>query len=183
MPPASRAEVRWWSGWPPLLLAPAAVLSFAPARSPRWAVMWALAFTIYGGCKWLTWRMTPMADVSAWRHAAYLLAWPGLDAAAFLGTQPEHPPGVADWVGGVRNLAIGLALLFGIARLVAPRSPYLAGWLGMAGVVLTLHFGLFQLLSCLWRRLGAEARPLMNARCGSRPAKSAQLPRARRAIR
>jgi alginate O-acetyltransferase complex protein AlgI len=32
----------------------------------------------------------------------------------------------------------------------------------MAGIVLTLHFGLFHLLSCAWRRVGVEARPLMN---------------------
>lgn len=32
----------------------------------------------------------------------------------------------------------------------------------MAGLVLMLHFGLFQLLSCAWRRLGVQARPLMN---------------------
>ena len=32
----------------------------------------------------------------------------------------------------------------------------------MIGIVLILHFGLFQLLSCFWRSLGIEARPIMN---------------------
>ena len=57
---------------------------------------------------------------------------------------------------------IGVALLFGVARLVAPRSPYAAGWVGMAGIVMVLHFGIFHVLSCAWRRAGVEARPLMN---------------------
>jgi len=39
----------------------------------------------------------------------------------------------------------------------------LAGWLGMIGIVVTLHFGIFHALSCLWRRASVEARPLMHA--------------------
>jgi hypothetical protein len=124
--------------------------------------MWTLAFTIYCGCKWLTWRRTALNRVTRWRHAAYLLAWPGLDAAAFLRGHVGSPPAAPEWAGGLTNLLIGLALFFGIARLVAPQNLYLAGWLGMAGVVLALHFGLFHLLSCAWRLAGVEARPLMN---------------------
>src|SRR6059036_729797 len=41
------------------VLIPGAVLLFAPSDWPRWLVMWTLAFTIYCGCKWLTWRRTP----------------------------------------------------------------------------------------------------------------------------
>jgi hypothetical protein len=125
-------------------------------------MMWTLAVAIYGGCKWLTWRRTPLDRVPAWRHAAYLLAWPGLDPAAFLRGHPECPPRGVEWVRGSRNLLIGIALFFGLARLVAPRSLYFAGWVGMTGLVMSLHFGLFHLLSCGWRRAGIEARPLMN---------------------
>jgi alginate O-acetyltransferase complex protein AlgI len=124
--------------------------------------MWALAFAIYAGCKWLTWWRTPIPGVPTWRHAAYLLAWPGLDAPAFLHEPAEHVPAVADWVRGLVNLIVGIAFFFGVARLVAVQHVFLAGWVGMAGVVLTLHFGLFHLLSCVWRRVGIEARPLMN---------------------
>lgn len=94
-----------------------------------------------------------VADVAA--HASR--AGAGLEARGV-----GHPPRRADWVRGLRNLVIGLALFFGIARFVAPQSSYLAAYLGMAGIVFTLHFGLFQLLSCVWRRAGVEARPLMN---------------------
>jgi alginate O-acetyltransferase complex protein AlgI len=124
--------------------------------------MWTLAFAIYCGCKWLTWRRTPVQNVPAWRHAAYLLAWPGLDAAAFLADDPKEPPSRAEWTRALGNLAAGLVLFFAVARAAAPWNLYAAGWLGMVGIVLTLHFGLFQLLSCAWRRAGVQARPLMN---------------------
>jgi hypothetical protein len=154
--------VKWWRGWSPLVLMPAAVLLFAPPSWPRWVVMWTLAFAIYCGCKWLTWRRTPLEDVPGWRHAAYLLAWPGLDAAAFLRAHSESAPPRKEWIRGLRNLLVGVALFFGVARFVAPHNLYVAGWLGMAGVVVALHFGLFHLLSCGWRYAGVEARPLMN---------------------
>src|SRR5690242_9799595 len=62
-------------GWPPLLLLPVAVVLLAPPEWPRWAFMWALAFSIYAGCKWLTWRRTPAAAAPWWRHVGYLFAW------------------------------------------------------------------------------------------------------------
>jgi hypothetical protein len=56
----------------------------APSAWPRWAYKWV---AIFAGCKWLTWRRTLVAGVPWWRHAGYLLAWPGLDAATFLGAR------------------------------------------------------------------------------------------------
>ena len=41
-------------------------------------------------------------------------------------------------------------------------DPLVHAWLGMIGVVLMLHFGGFQCLSCMWRSLGFCAPPLMN---------------------
>ena len=155
--------VAWWRGWLPFVVLPGAVLWFAPAHWPRWAVMWTLAGAIYCGCKWLTWRRTPVDGVPAWKHAAYLLAWPGLDAAAFLGGRADGRPPRREWLRGVRNVAAGIALFFFVARLAAPHSLYLAAWIGMTGVILVLHFGLFHVLACAWQRAGVEARPLMNA--------------------
>ena len=98
--------------------------------------------------------------VPAWRHAAYLLAWPGLDAAAFLGGMRKLRPRTSEWARALRNLLVGVALFFGVARFVAPYNLYAAGWVGMAGIVLVLHFGLVpvavvRLAPC--RRRGAAA--------------------------
>ena len=132
---------------------------------PRWAVMWVLASSIYIGCKWLTWWRTPIRSAPAWKHAGYLLAWPGLDASAFLNPTPvpsSSAPGAREWFFAAIKLALGLSIIFGVVRLVPAPHPYLTGWVGMIGIVLTLHFGLFHLLSCGWRSLGVDARPLMN---------------------
>jgi hypothetical protein len=132
----------WWQGWLPLAVA------------------------IFFGCKWLTWRRTLVEGVPAWRHAAYLLLWPGLDPATFL--KPEsasavRAPSPREWLFGAAKLGVGLVLLYGVARLIPAPYPYLAGWVGMVGTVMVLHFGAFHLASCFWRSLGVQARPLMHA--------------------
>jgi alginate O-acetyltransferase complex protein AlgI len=138
---------------------------FAPFEWPPWAQMWTLAISIYVGCKWLTWQRTPVANVPAWKHFAYLLAWPGMDAASFLEDGPSANPSPCsydDWIAATAKLTSGVALLFGVARMIPQQHEYVVGWIGMIGIVLILHFGAFQLLSCSWRSNGVQARPLMN---------------------
>ena len=164
--PRTAPTMPWWQGWLPLAVLPPLVLLLAPAAWPRWAVMWTLAFAIWCGCKWLTWRRTPVPGAPAWQHAAYLLLWPGLDPAAFLSPRPSaavRPPTPREWLFGAAKLLAGLVLLYGVARLVPAEYPYLVGWVGMVGTILALHFGSFHLLSCFWRSLGINARPLMHA--------------------
>ena len=154
----------WWRGWTPLLVLPVAVVILIAPAWPRWAVMWALAFAIYVGCKWLTWRRAQAPSAALWRHAGYLLGWPGLDASTFLNPGPIAPTSTGRGRVALRReqAALGVVLLFGGARQIPAEYPYLVGWVGMVGLILTLHFGTFHLLSCAWRRLGVEARPLMN---------------------
>jgi hypothetical protein len=137
---------------------------------PHWAVMWTMAAVVYAGCKWVTWRDAPIHGVPAWKQTAYLLAWPGLDAPSFLDEAQASTVSICrsgDWLGGIRNALCGVVLLFVIARLVPQQRAYVVGWVGMIGIVLTLHFGVFHLLSCVWRSKGVQARPLMNHPLGS----------------
>lgn len=149
-------------GWLPLVLLPIAAIFLTPATWPRWALMWTLAFAIYCGCKWLTWRRCHVRSPIA-KQLAYLLAWPGMDAAAFLGADSKiDPPTAREWLFAGVKVAIGALLFFGVARSILPEHEYWAGWVGMAGLVLMLHFGLFHVLSCFWRSASIDARPLMN---------------------
>ena len=116
---------------------------------------------VYAGCKWLTWHAGAPAG-RGWRHAGYLLAWPGLDAPGFFaaGARAERVRR-AEWLAASASLAAGALLFFAVARTLAA-DLYATGWLGMVGIVLMLHFGTFQLMSCAWRAAGVRARPLMN---------------------
>jgi hypothetical protein len=127
--------------------------------------MWGLAAAVFAGCKWLTWQRTPAPGAPARRHVAYLVAWPGLDAKAFLDPRllpRDRRPTSGEWAFAAGKLALGVALTWSVVRLVPADLPLLRGWVGMAGLIFVLHFGSFHLLSCAWRAAGVDARPLMN---------------------
>jgi alginate O-acetyltransferase complex protein AlgI len=164
--PQRRRHIRPWRGWGPQVGLPATVLLLVPPDWPRWLFMWLLAAAIYAGCKWLTWRRTPARGVPWWKHTSYLLAWPGLDAHAFLAADapPERErPDTKEWSLAATQCLLGAGLFWGVSYWIPQDQPLLLGWVGMVGLILMLHFGAFHLLSCFWRAAGVQARPLMNA--------------------
>jgi Membrane bound O-acyl transferase family len=141
---------------------------------PRWVLMWTLAFAIYAWCKWLTY-WTVRGRIGARdrrRMLGYLLAWPGMDAEAFLSktNAAVHPPSLPEWTAAALKVVFGVVLTWIVARWVWPESPLAAGWIGMTGAIFMLHFGTFHLLSLAWRRAGVDAVPLMRS-----PARSTSL--------
>lgn len=157
-------------GWVPVILLPTVVFLTAPAGVPRWQEMWMLALAVFAGVKWLTFTGAHVekgtTSKTTWsRILAYWIAWPGLDADAFLAVTPQplvSPPRLREWMSAGINTLIGGLFFWGIARLVFPMSELAAGWIGMAGFILFLHCGVLQIISCLWRANGVDARSLMN---------------------
>jgi alginate O-acetyltransferase complex protein AlgI len=150
-------------GFLPILILPVVALLLASAM-PRWGFMWAMAFALYAGCKWLTYREARArgAEPDPLRVLGYLLAWPGMDATAFLeGTGLPAPPLPSEWMVAALKTLLGAMLIWVVARTVLPINPLLAGWLGMVGLIFVLHFGTFHLLSLGWRRIGVSATPVM----------------------
>ena len=150
-------------GFLPLFILPVVAFLVAPSM-PRWCFMWAMAFALYAGCKWLTYCEARVRGVASDRLRAlgYLLAWPGMDAEAFLsGTNRPARPQPSEWMAAALKTLLGATLIWVVARTAVPVHPLLAGWLGMAGLIFLLHFGTFHLLSLGWRSIGVNAMPVM----------------------
>ena len=147
----------------PLVVLPLFAAVFRTWVAP-WIFMWGMAMALWAGCKWLTYREARRVNRTndVVRSLGYLLAWPGMGAGDFL-DEKSRPvaPRKTEWVLAIFKICLGLGLLYGGARRLVPLHPLAAGWLGMCGVVFTLHFGLFQVCSLAWRRSGVRAAPLM----------------------
>ena len=125
-----------------------------------------MAFAIFLGCKWLTWwSARAKAPRNKLRPSlAYLLAWPGMNAGAFL--KDESVPkkhALFGWCFPASQTLFGIWLVWGGAGLVHPKHPLLAGWIGLVGLAFILHFGLFHLLALAWQRAGFDAQPVMRS--------------------
>ena len=151
--------------WLPLVLLPVFVFT-NHSHLADWVFMWAMAFALYAGCKWLTYRKAVAlgAKFTTRRALGYLLGWVGMEPAALANRNltTSKPPGT-EWLAAFGRVILGaLSIWVGIG-LLHPSSPMAAGWLGMFGIILLLHFGLFQLLALAWQRAGVPVKPLMRA--------------------
>jgi alginate O-acetyltransferase complex protein AlgI len=151
--------------WLPLLLLPPTAAAIG-TKFPAWIYMWLLAFSLYAGCKWLCFRqeLARGTTASRVRKIGFLFGWIGMDAAKFLSSE-EKPaaPRASEWIFTGLKILFGAILLWGGARLALTVNPLLAGWTGMVGIILLLHFGFFHLLALAWRRAGVPATSLMRA--------------------
>jgi hypothetical protein len=134
---------------------------------PSWALMWLLAFAIFGSFKILT--VLHLSDkergrLGCGRLFAYLFLWPGMRPQIFLPESSVRAAGAGRlWRDAAMNAALGAAL-FTTALWFLPReTPDLArAWLGMVGFVLLFHFGLFDLLTAAWRSADVPAEKLFD---------------------
>jgi Membrane bound O-acyl transferase family len=159
--PATRVSIA--AGLAPLVVFVGIAVSSQPFL-PAWGFMWALAAAIFFGLKWLSWwRARGEVAHAAWRSWAYLFAWPGMDAVAFLGDARPAQPSVMRWIWASAKTVAGILLLFLCARMVPESLPLLRGWVGLLGLILVLHFGSFELIALAWQSLGVNAEPIMQA--------------------
>jgi len=126
--------------------------------------MWALSFAVFAGLKWMTlWKVRTQVAHRAGRSVAYLLAWPGMDAEAFLDSsrrpdQPHH----REWLWAAAKTVLGIGLLWAVPRQIPVEQPLLRGWTGLLGLVFLLHFGSFHLIALFWQTMGVSAEPIMS---------------------
>ncbi len=113
---------------------------------PRWGCMALLAVAIFYALKWLTWRRSKIAAErrSTWLTIGYLFGYAGMDAGRFFDSDAQPlKPTRGQWLAAAGKTALGAALVWGGARMALAWSPWVAGWIGMIGLVLLLHFGSF----------------------------------------
>jgi hypothetical protein len=148
--------------WLCITLLPALSLALRN-RLPAWAFMWILSLAMYFSLKWLMWSRFASRIRPPWsRSLGFVLAWPGMDAKAFLDTQQAvDSPAPSAWLWATFKTALGAVLLWLVARLVPSSQLLLRGWVGMIGLMLFLHFGSFQIVALWWQSRGVKAEPIM----------------------
>lgn len=125
---------------------------------PAWLWMWLLAGGLFALAKVA--MLAQAAGLGAGRAWAFAIAWPGMNVGEWLrplGPTEKRLP----WFAGWAALSMGAVLIWGVAR--HWEHPLAAGWTGMIGMVLMLHFGLFRVLAGFWQQMGVGVRPLMDA--------------------
>lgn len=152
------------------LLAVAAVIAVAwPCRAqPDGFRMAAIIVVALVGMKVVVLASARAAGMPPLRAAPWLgfaLGWPGMQPRIFL--RRSHRPlagGAGLLRGGALRLALGVALVF-LARLVWvwTGSSLLATAPALIGLSLALHFGVFDLLTGIWRLAGVDVGPPFRA--------------------
>ncbi|HVT14283.1 MAG TPA: membrane bound O-acyl transferase family-domain-containing protein [Fimbriimonadaceae bacterium] len=94
------------------------------------------------------------------------LIWPGMDPERLARREESTERDAYPIARGLAWLYGGLAFLLLAALL--PVSKTIAGWLGIAGLLLVIHFGLSELLSSVFRLAGRGVRPLFDRPCAAR---------------
>jgi len=132
---------------------------------PAWLFMWVLSLAIFAALKWMTWwTARDKVHANVGRSLAYLLAWPGMDADAFLDprSRPDQPS-LREWLWAATKTAAGMVLFWVIARRIPAEQSLLRGWIGLLGLIFLLHFGSFHLVALFWQATGIDAQPIMSS--------------------
>jgi hypothetical protein len=148
------------------IVALTAVSAACIMANERWLLMWATTIAFGIALKlFIFFKVSPQERAARpWTVYIWFLAWPGMDGGRFFheSSGPTRPSQFQVWTAAAKTV-IGIAFVWGGARLFYPEHAIGAGWIGMIGIVLLLHFGIFDLLSILWRTLGIEAEPIMRS--------------------
>jgi hypothetical protein len=125
----------------------------------QWVWMWLMVATLLLWVKLLMLvRLRPevRTQVTGFRLAGYFVLWPGTRPEPFL----RPGPAPADtrlpiWLGGLFHVTTGALILWLALPWLARSLPaWAVACLGMVGLSLLVHFGLFDLLASAWRAVG-----------------------------
>jgi alginate O-acetyltransferase complex protein AlgI len=103
--------------------------------------------------------------VPPWKVGAYLGLWPGMSARRFLHPSPaaEKRPRLRELLFAIAKLVLGIVLMAWAIVHAFDETMLRVGWVGMLGLIFTLHFGWLHVVSWFWRWVGIDAPPIMRA--------------------
>ncbi len=152
--------------WIPLAGLFALSVIFVRPFIPAWGFVFVLSFSIFFGFKWLTLKRAVSGGVRPGlrRALGYVFLWVGMDAVRFLdeSRRPTAPRAV-EWTAAVFKTALGCAVFWLLAREVHQSHALTGGYVGFTGFLILTFFGVFHILSLVWRSLGADAGPIMRS--------------------
>lgn len=152
--------------WIPLAGLFALSVIFARPFIPAWGFVFVLSFSIFFGFKWLTFKRAVSGGVRPGmrRAVGYIFLWVGMDAGRFLdeSRRPEIP-GLREWAVAGFKTALGCIIFWLLAREVYQSHALTGGYVGFTGFLILTFFGVFHILSLVWRSLGADAGPIMRS--------------------
>lgn len=142
---------------------------------PRWALMWLLAGGLFllGKMAVYTQAKRRGAIWPMWQTVIWFVLWPGMNPSFVVrrslrgfatGRSILSSASRRDYVRistALLKALLGAMLLWMVARHFS--HPLAAGWCGMIGLILVLHFGIFDLIAIFWQAFGFRALPIMNA--------------------
>ena len=143
----------------------AVTVAFWLTRSgPAWGSTLAVALALFFPLKIATLRGHARSAPLP-RLLAYLLLWPGMNARRFFDSRGPRAarPALGEAVAAFGKTVVGIAMV-GWAAVAVGNDPSLSvAAVGMLGFIFVFHFGVFHVLSWLWRRAGVDAPPIMSA--------------------
>jgi alginate O-acetyltransferase complex protein AlgI len=107
----------------------------------------------------------PLAAVD---RILFATVWPGMDDESFVIQAPASNESGARFGRGLTLTLLGMAAIGGLALAFPHLSSVLVGWLGIAAILLTIHFGLSDILTALLRLTGRPVQPLFDRPLASR---------------
>ncbi len=183
--------IRWgfFVAWGPMIGLVAGAVGMR-GRVADWVFMWAMAGAVFLGCKWVMWRKAGGSEgggdiisnlkfgnskkagirngssgqrlQSRWlAMPGYLFAWPGMESRPFLGRRERRGARAREWGWAVARMILGVGMVWVAVRASGGERRLAVGWLGMVGVVVFLHFGLFDLLALGWNAAGVRVKRVM----------------------
>jgi len=131
-----------------------------------WIWMWVIGVAMFTGFKLLSVSKLSSNGLhfKSWKVVTYFIAWPGMDVRAFRHEQLIiRRQTFLRWLQALMVVLLGIGLLIGASVLANSGEKLFAPWIGFAGLLAFMHFGLFQVVAFVWHQIGVNVRPIMKS--------------------